>query len=70
MPTDEEVRTGVTVRTLKNGPLMVKGACLLVDSMGSPIDHNGSDIVLLCRCGNSAMKPFCDGSHKVVGFKD
>ena len=70
MPTEEDVRTHVTVRALKNGPLMVRGACRLVDSTGAAIERTGGDTVLLCRCGNSSMKPFCDGSHKEVGFRD
>jgi len=28
------------------------------------------DRVTLCRCGHSSNKPFCDGTHKVVGFRD
>jgi CDGSH-type Zn-finger protein len=70
MPTDEDGRTQVTVRALKNGPLMVRGACRLVDSAGRAIERDGGGTVLLCRCGNSSMKPFCDGSHKEVGFRD
>jgi CDGSH-type Zn-finger protein len=25
--------------------------------------------VALCRCGVSALKPFCDGTHKLINFK-
>jgi CDGSH-type Zn-finger protein len=56
----------ITVR--KNGPYLVKGAVELKDADGNPID---TDLpFVLCRCGHSATKPFCDGSHKRVGFND
>jgi CDGSH-type Zn-finger protein len=57
----------VTVKPMRNGPLMIKGEYLLQDGQGGETEGNG--IVLLCRCGNSENKPYCDGSHKRVGFK-
>lgn len=59
----------VTVKVLTDGPLMVKGQCEVQDSQGATIPTKGGDAVYLCRCGNSANKPFCDGAHKKVGFK-
>jgi CDGSH-type Zn-finger protein len=68
-----EAPAPVTVRAMRNGPLMIRGACRLLDSGGgvlpSGAEHGGRDLVLLCRCGHSANKPFCDGSHKTVGFQ-
>ena len=58
----------VTVKVLPDGPLQVKGECELQDAQGDVIPGRGGDI-FLCRCGQSANKPFCDGSHKRVGFK-
>lgn len=63
-----------TVTVLRNGPLMMAtDSCELRDSMGRTIESNGGgpsdDYVFLCRCGNSQNKPFCDGTHKEVGFK-
>ncbi len=56
---------------LPNGPLMVEGSPLptVTDAAGKPVDTAGKDKVFLCRCGHSANKPFCDGSHKAADFK-
>src|SRR5690625_7242948 len=51
-----------------DGPLLVRGDVELVSSTGEPIPRRRSTIAL-CRCGASTIKPFCDGSHKVVGFR-
>jgi hypothetical protein len=64
----EEKPMPVTVRPLPDGPLQVKGECEVLDAQGNAIPGKGGDIYL-CRCGQSGSKPFCDGSHKRVGFK-
>jgi CDGSH-type Zn-finger protein len=55
------------IRPLKDGPVEVSGELSLVGAQGSesPV---GESPVYLCRCGHSADKPFCDGSHKKAGF--
>lgn len=53
-----------------NGPLRVEGDFEIVDPEGKPFGLAGRTNVALCRCGHSADKPFCDGSHKRVGFQD
>ena len=58
----------VTVKILPDGPLQVKGEVEVQDAQGNPLPVKSGD-VFLCRCGQSANKPFCDGSHKRVGFK-
>jgi CDGSH-type Zn-finger protein/uncharacterized Fe-S cluster protein YjdI len=58
----------LTVTPLPDGPLKVDGALELVSGTGRTIDRR--DSAFLCRCGASATKPFCDGSHKRVGFSD
>jgi CDGSH-type Zn-finger protein len=58
----------VTVKLLPDGPLQVKGEVEVQDSQGNTLPLKGGD-VYLCRCGQSANKPFCDGTHKKVGFK-
>lgn len=50
-----------------DGPLLVRGDIDLVSSTGEPIERNRRTIAL-CRCGASMIKPFCDGSRKMVGF--
>ena len=57
----------VRIRPLKNGPLEVSGKVDLVDASGNT-QPAGEETIYLCRCGHSATKPFCDGSHKRVGF--
>lgn len=52
-----------------NGSIRVEGDFELVDPAGSVIDLVGRTRIGLCRCGHSANKPFCDGSHKVSGFQ-
>ena len=68
MSGSEEPMAEVRVRPLKNGPLEVSGSVEIVDAQGNP-KPAPEDPVYLCRCGHSANKPFCDGSHKKVGFQ-
>ena len=59
-----------TVTTRKNGPYMVQGGIKIVDADGNEVEISGdADMVFLCRCGDSANKPFCDGTHRQVGFE-
>ena len=54
--------------TCANGPLLVRGDFELVDSNGETIDCRRRTVAL-CRCGASNIKPFCDGTHKLMGFR-
>ncbi len=58
----------VSIQVLPNGPLIVKGPVLVTDAKGQPMPTTEPTIAL-CRCGHSASKPMCDGSHKRVGFQ-
>jgi uncharacterized Fe-S cluster protein YjdI len=51
----------------KNGPLLVQFSVVIKDGDGNVIRE--TEKVSLCRCGQSKNKPFCDGSHRVVGFE-
>ncbi|MFN3337042.1 MAG: CDGSH iron-sulfur domain-containing protein [Thermomicrobium sp.] len=59
-----EVR--ITVR--QDGPYYIQGRVILVDHEGNEIPYEGEEL-WLCRCGGSAKKPFCDGTHKRIGFR-
>ncbi len=58
----------VTVTPYRDGPLLVRGPVRLQDMYGREIEVT-RDPVALCRCGKSRMRPFCDGSHKLVRFR-
>ena len=58
--------TDITVRV--NGPLRVSGDFVVRDGNGQEFDLSGRTTISLCRCGHSENKPFCDGSHKRIGF--
>ncbi len=53
-----------------NGPLRVIGEnIVLQDAAGNTFGLGGRTVISLCRCGASANKPFCDGSHARAGFQ-
>ncbi|MFK3981966.1 CDGSH iron-sulfur domain-containing protein [Micromonospora sp. NPDC050397] len=58
---------GATVTVYENGPLLVRGDFELRTALGVAVDP-GRDTIALCRCGKSSIKPFCDGTHKAIGF--
>jgi len=55
----------VTIKPAPDGPYIVK-------NLHSFSNRNGAieskEAMGLCRCGQSANKPFCDGTHKTIGF--
>ena len=63
-----------TITPKVNGPLRVEGPVRILTPDGTEIpvpprkDGTPAQVVVLCRCGASATKPFCDGSHKRIGF--
>ncbi|TWT88192.1 Iron-binding zinc finger CDGSH type [Pseudobythopirellula maris] len=59
----------VKINMAANGPLLVKGPFELIDSEGNSFTVDASKpAITLCRCGQSARQPFCDGSHKSCEF--
>lgn len=62
----------IELTALKNGPFQVSGdvgELGLKDRDGNAYDLSSRPKVYLCRCGASAMKPFCDGQHAKIGFQ-
>ena len=57
-----------TISCRPNGPYLVKGLTTFNDSKGNAIATE--ETIALCRCGGSANKPFCDGTHRNNGFDD
>lgn len=55
------------VRLIPDGPLIISGNLTIFAGSGRKAWQGNN--VALCRCGASANKPFCDGSHTAVGFK-
>ncbi|MDQ1530109.1 MAG: hypothetical protein QOE37_1525 [Microbacteriaceae bacterium] len=57
----------VLIVACPNGPLLVRGDVELRTPDGEPIPRNRRTVAL-CRCGKSTIKPYCDGTHKIIGF--
>lgn len=57
-----------TITPYPDGPLIVRGGIDLVTAEGEPIEQKRRTVAL-CRCGLSAIKPFCDGTHKSANFR-
>lgn len=59
---------GVEIKVRDDGPYKVTGPVRLIDADGRELDLPAGDAIVLCRCGLSKTKPFCDASHKEGGF--
>ncbi|MES2617256.1 MAG: (4Fe-4S)-binding protein [Bacteroidota bacterium] len=55
------------VETAPNGPLMVYGNIIVKDKDGNAT--NKYKVTAFCRCGGSANKPYCDGTHRKIDFQ-
>jgi CDGSH-type Zn-finger protein len=58
----------VSIGVVRDGPLFVRGRIRVRGADGQTYEVRNR--VVLCRCGHSENKPFCDGTHKHVGFRD
>lgn len=57
-----------TITPYRNGPYLVRGPFILRDQDGEEIPTSRRTIAL-CRCGKSRMRPYCDGTHKLIDFR-
>jgi CDGSH-type Zn-finger protein len=58
-------RVVITVRD--HGPYRIEGPVTVIDGEGNAFHFEGR--VALCRCGQSARKPFCDSTHRSCGWE-
>jgi len=66
--TDEQPTPVATVTPYEDGPLLLRGDFTIITPDGETIDGRRGTVAL-CRCGKSAIEPFCDGTHKAIGFR-
>jgi CDGSH-type Zn-finger protein/uncharacterized Fe-S cluster protein YjdI len=63
---DFELGGKLTITPAHNGPFLLQGTAEIEGSDGRTSYHDSK--AALCRCGGSNKKPFCDGTHKKIGF--
>lgn len=57
----------IEIQIMKDGPLVVTGKIKLTDNEGK--EFKTYSITSFCRCGASSNMPFCDGTHRKIGFE-
>jgi CDGSH-type Zn-finger protein len=66
---EEPAVAEVEIKVRDNGPYKVTGPVRLIDAEGTEYVFDDDRPIVLCRCGQSNDKPFCDASHKEAGFE-
>lgn len=56
------------IRIMKDGPIVVEGNYKVIDGEGK--EQKPTVMTSFCRCGSSLSMPFCDGTHRKIGFTD
>ncbi|MCK4749352.1 MAG: (4Fe-4S)-binding protein [Bacteroidales bacterium] len=64
----EERVKPTSVRVMKDGPIVVEGKFRIID--GDDKELKPTRMTSFCRCGNSKSQPYCDGTHRKIGFND
>ena len=59
----------VVIKVRRNGPYKVTGPVTVIDADGNEFELPEGDGIVLCRCGASTTKPFCDRTHSKIGFE-
>ncbi len=62
-----EAYLGTKVEVLADGPMLVHGSVIVQTPDGK--EEIKQKTTAFCRCGESANKPYCDGTHVKIGFK-
>ena len=60
--------TDVKIDVRANGPLKITGPISIFDAEGLEFELPEGSAVVLCRCGHSSNKPFCDATHRTIGW--
>jgi len=71
MNPDERIPEGGTeieIVACPDGPFLVRGPVPIRTPDGEELPRRRRTVAL-CRCGKSMLKPYCDGTHKVIGFR-
>jgi CDGSH iron-sulfur domain-containing protein 3 len=63
------VNPSVEIKVRDHGPYKVTGPVRLIDAEGNAWETGEGETIVLCRCGWSQTKPFCDKSHRREGFE-
>jgi CDGSH-type Zn-finger protein len=68
-PDDNPLNPGsASIVVCPDGPILIRGDFDIVTPSGEPVPRQRKTVAL-CRCGASAIKPYCDGTHKMINFR-
>lgn len=63
-----ELNVESNVEAVPNGPLLIYGNIKVKHADGKEVQKN--KVTAFCRCGGSSNKPYCDGTHLKINFRD
>jgi CDGSH-type Zn-finger protein len=67
-PNDNLTNSSASIVVCPDGPILIRGDFDIVTPSGEPVPRQRKTVAL-CRCGASAIKPYCDGTHKMINFR-